>query len=290
MLARTRENLQSIYVLLFLNVAFFLFQYQDQERYRYLFSFDRSRVMSGEFWRIFTYQFVQSGPLSLFFGLLILYIMGSAVEATLGTFDFVALFLLSLLGSVAIAFGLNIALLGSFFISYSLLFIYAYLFPEQTFYVFFVLPVKVKWLAWIAAGALVVGIVFGNRQSIAAAGGVILSFGYFYFRHRRPALPRAVRPELPKKAMDEEQLVMHRNLVMFQNVKKALVSSTPEARTALAETVKAAIKPGVNICPPRDYKPENEDRYCARCEGFAECTLRHMGLTDPTLVEGDAHS
>ncbi|HVT03348.1 MAG TPA: rhomboid family intramembrane serine protease [Thermoanaerobaculia bacterium] len=290
MLARTRENLQSIYVLIFLNVAFFLFQYQDQERYRYLFSFDRSRVLSGELWRIFTYQFVQSGPLSLFFVLLILYIMGSAVEATLGTFDFMALFLLSLFGSVAIAFGLNIALLGSFFISYSLLFVYAYLFPEQTFYVFFVLPVKVKWLAWIAVGVLIVGIVIGNKQSIAAAGGVILSFGYFLLRNRRPALPKALRPDLPKKGLDEEQLVVHRNLVLYQKIKKALGPGTAEERAALAASILPTIKAGVNICPPRDFKPEHEDRYCARCEGFAECSVRHMRLSDPALAEGETHS
>lgn len=290
MLARTRENLQSIYVLIFLNIAFFLFQYQDQERYRSLFSFDKSRVLSGEFWRVFTYQFVQSGPLSLFFGLLILYIMGSAVESALGTFDFMALFLLSLFGSVAIAFGMNTALLGSFFISYSLLFVYAYLFPEQTFYVFFVLPVKVKWLAWIAAGALLVGIVLGNRQSIAAAGGVIASFGYFYLRHRRAAAPRAVRPDLPRSGLDEEQLVVHRNLVLYQKIKKALGSGTPEERLGLAQSIAPTVKAGVNICPPADFKPENDDRYCARCEGFAECSLRHMRLTDSSLAESEAHS
>ena len=32
--------------------------------------------------------------------------------------------------------------------------------------------------------------------------------------------------------------------------------------------------PGVNICPPADYKPEAEDRYCIQCEGFNECTIR----------------
>ena len=38
------------------------------------------------------------------------------------------------------------------------------------------------------------------------------------------------------------------------------------------------IVPGVNICPPADYKPDNVDGYCLRCEGFAECSARHLRM------------
>ena len=38
---------------------------------------------------------------------------------------------------------------------------------------------------------------------------------------------------------------------------------------------------GVNICPPADYKPENSDGYCIRCEGFAECSARYLKLHRP---------
>ena len=72
-----RENLNSIYVLLFLEIAFFVIQLQDPERYGSFFAFERSRVLQGEIWRLFTFQFVHSGLLSLFFGLLILYVMGT---------------------------------------------------------------------------------------------------------------------------------------------------------------------------------------------------------------------
>ena len=34
----------------------------------------------------------------------------------------------------------------------------------------------------------------------------------------------------------------------------------------------------MNICPPADYKPDNADGYCIRCEGFAECSVRYIGL------------
>ena len=45
-----------------------------------------------------------------------------------------------------------------------------------------------------------------------------------------------------------------------------------------------AVIAGVNICEPVDYKPEHSDRYCIRCEGFAECTARHLRINRPAVV------
>src|SRR5438046_2793616 len=61
MLRSRGENLRSTYILLFLNIAFFLLQFQDSEKFTRLFSFDRDAVMTGQVWRIFTYQFMQAG-------------------------------------------------------------------------------------------------------------------------------------------------------------------------------------------------------------------------------------
>ena len=160
-----RENLNSIYVLLFLEIAFFVIQLQDPERYGSFFAFERSRVLRGEIWRLFTFQFVHSGLLSLFFGLLILYVMGTVVEEACGTFDFIAFLLLSMAGGVAIGFLFDVPLLASSFSSFSLLFIFATMVPEQVFYIFFVLPVKVKWLAWIALAYLGFGLL--SRDPVA---------------------------------------------------------------------------------------------------------------------------
>ena len=88
MFRRKGENLHAIYVLLFLNIAFFLLEHQDAKRFAALFSFTRAGIIRGELWRLFTYQFTQAGqgwfffprPLVLFFNLLLLYLMGNALE------------------------------------------------------------------------------------------------------------------------------------------------------------------------------------------------------------------
>ena len=53
------------------------------------------------------------------------------------------------------------------------------------------------------------------------------------------------------------------------------------------DLLRTEIVRGVNICPPVDYKPEHSDRYCVRCEGFAECTARNMRLNRPKRIDAD---
>jgi hypothetical protein len=68
-------------------------------------------------------------------------------------------------------------------------------------------------------------------------------------------------------------------------VKKALATGADADIDRLIGLAEREIVRGVNICSPVDYKPENSDRYCVRCEGFAECTARHLRLNRPKRIE-----
>lgn len=289
MRARGRDNIHSIYVLLFLNIAFYIFQTQDLEKYVALFALDRAAIFEGQLWRLFTYQFIQSGAIALFFDLLVLYIMGAVLEELWGTWDFVAFYLLAMGGSAAVGLLLNYPLMGAYFVTYSLLFAYAHTFPEQTFLIFFVLPVKVKWIAWFAAALLAIGVVMRSPTSLAALGGVVVALAYYWLRHgpARILPPRRVSAAFRPPPMSEgNEGLGEKNLARFAEMTKALSEGSAEERRILAESIARDIKPGVNICPPADYKPENEDRYCVRCEGFAECSVRYLKLNEPST--GDA--
>lgn len=290
MRTRARDNIHSIYVLLFLNIAFYIFQTQDLEKYVGLFSLDREAIFGGQIWRLFTYQFIQTGALALFFDLLVLYIMGAVLEELWGTWDFLAFYFLSLTGSAAVGLLMNYPLMGAYFLTYSLLFAYAHTFPEQTFLIFFVLPVKVKWIAWFAAGLLAIGVAMRTPSSLGALGGVVVALAYYWLRHG-PAriIPRPVPAAFRPVPMSEGNAGLgDTNLARFAVVKRALAEGSPEDRRKLAEAIAQEIKPGVNICPPADYKPENEDRYCVRCEGFAECSVRYLKLNEPSTGGDEA--
>jgi membrane associated rhomboid family serine protease len=275
---RTRgENLRSIYILLFLNVAFFLLQHQDPQRFVRLFSFDWNAVLGGEVWRVFTYQFVQAGRvgllaippvLTLFLNLILLTLMGLSVEEEWGTFHFLAFYLISNLATAAVAASFQTALIGSFFINFTLLFVYAALNRDQTFYLSMFLPIRVTWLAWLAFGALLVGVFIGSRANLAALAGAVAGFAYYLSQRVRAPVAKP-KGDVPAADDHARMTATTRNLVRFSAVKKALATGADSDIDRLIGLSEREIVRGVNICPPADFKPEHSDRYCIRCEGFA---------------------
>ena len=294
MFRRRGENLHSIYVLLFLTLAFFFLEYQDGEKYARLFAFDRGAVAAGEFWRVFTYQFTQAAqgwfsfpkPLVLFFSLLLLYIMGAAVEEEWGTSGFLAFFAISTVVSAGTAAFLGVALLGSYFLNFSLLFVYSSVFPQQTFFLLGIVPVRIRWIAWFAAGMLLVGVFVGSPANIAALTGAIAGYAYFLSQRIRIAVPKKTE-KLPADEPAPETNTI-RNAARAVAIRRAIASGSAAEIDRLASQFRRDIVGGVNICPPADFKPDHNDGYCIRCEGFSECAVRLLtGRRPAAAAPGD---
>ena len=279
------ENLRSVYVLLFLNVAFFLLEHQDSEKYARLFSFRWGAVKAGEVWRLFTWQFTQAGEgwmeaLALFITLLLLYMMGSALEEEWGTFNFAMLFAISTLVSAGVAAWLGIPLLGTYFVYFTLLFVYASAFPQQRFYLFGAIPVPVQLLAAFALAILVYGVIQGGEANIAAFAGAAAAYLY-YLSHRIRVRFITVEEEqlqqsdIPPVRIDTTAI---HNAARYAAIKQALARKSGADVDRLIGQCEREIVANVNICPPADYKPEHADGYCIRCEGFAECSARYLKM------------
>jgi len=287
------ENLRSTYILLFLNVAFFMLQHQDGQKFASLFGFDRNAVAAGQIWRLFTYQFAQSGHvglfnippvLTLFLNLVLLSLMGFAVEEEWGTGSFVRFYLMSTLATALVAAWFNTPLLGSFFINFTLLFVYAALNRDQTFYLSTILPIRVTFLAWLALAALLTGVFFGSKANLAALAGAVVGFGYYFSQRLRVVSidPREADPESAKQ--DAAVAAATRNMTRVAAMKKALATGSDSDIDRLIDLAQRETVSGVNICEPVDFKPEHSDRYCIRCEGFAECTARHLRINRTSSV------
>lgn len=286
MFRRRGENLKSVFVLLFLNVAFFLLQHQDPTRYARIFSFDWDAVREGELWRIVTYQFRQPGSgfteaLWLFVTMLLLYMMGSALEEEWGTFHFIALFSISTVASAAVAAYLGISLLGTYFVTFTLLYVYASAFPQQTFYLFGVIPFPVRLLAALSLAYLLYGVFAGGKANVAVFSGALAGYIY-YLTQRVPARMIVARAETELAApIVRVDTVAMQNGARFAGIKHALASGSSSEVDRMIAQCERDIVPNVNICPPADYKPEHNDGYCIRCEGFAECSARYLRMNRP---------
>ncbi|MDZ4199353.1 MAG: hypothetical protein U1E27_08715 [Kiritimatiellia bacterium] len=140
------------------------------------------QVLAGESWRLLTFAFFPplSNPLFAFFAFYLFYLMGQALEAHWGSFRFNLFLLAGYLATLAAAFGTAPAQgVTPMFLGGSVFLAFAFLYPDFELRLFFILPVRIKWLAaltWAGyALALVVG-PWSERFLILAA-----TFNFFLF-------------------------------------------------------------------------------------------------------------
>ena len=179
---------------------------------------DPAAVKSGEVWRLVTYIFIpQIGGrmLEALFALLYLWYLwwlGDGLEEALGSFKLNVFYLLGMIGSTAAAFFFG-ANFSTFMLNSSLFFAFARFYPEMTIYLLAIVPVKVKWLAWIYGGVLVFGFLFSpwsyRFAVLAAFLNDLVFFGTEIFQaavQRNEVATRRRRFESDKAAATEESL------------------------------------------------------------------------------------
>ncbi len=140
-----------------LTFAIFVMQ-TEQARVAYynFLKLDSAHVFQGEIWRLITYIFVPSS-LNLFFALIsamFLSWLGRGLEEAWGAFRLNVYFIGGLisvtLGSLLFGFDES-----SLFLFHGLLFAFAMIYPNEEILLFFILPVKIKWIAWMDVAMLV---------------------------------------------------------------------------------------------------------------------------------------
>jgi hypothetical protein len=181
-----------------------------------------SLVMEGQVWRLVTFVFQPPLMMPLFalFYFSLLYTFGTALETQWGTFKYNLFLLIGYVANVAAAFigwyvlqqqinpegnemlklaaipASNAFLYGSVFLAF------ARLYPDFTLNLFFVLPIKVKWLAllaWIGyAYVLLVGNSIEQMMVLATVLNYLCFFGREHVRewkqgHRRRSFQSATK-------------------------------------------------------------------------------------------------
>lgn len=145
-------------------------------------------LLQGQWWRVITFMFVVPIPPSssllgfvfLVFGWYLFYLMGNALEQHWGSFRFNVFVFTSYVLTIAASFVTpryavtNTFILGSVFIAF------AYLNPDFELVLFFILPVKIKWLALIAIALGAYRFVMGGLPTRLQTGAAVLTFLFFF--------------------------------------------------------------------------------------------------------------
>jgi rhomboid family protein len=131
--------------------------------------------LTTAWWTVFTYMFVHGGLVHLLFNMVTLFVFGPRVERAWGAAPFVRYYILCGLGGwlAQLMIARDVPLIGASAAIYGVMLAYAMRWPDDEVYVFFAIPVKVKWLvAILAVTSLVFGLLEGD------AGGGMANFAH----------------------------------------------------------------------------------------------------------------
>ena len=153
---------------------------------------DRGLVLQGQVWRLLTFIFLptSTSPIWIIFSLYFYYLAGSGLESQWGAFRFNVYYLVGMIGTIIGAMITGGA--DNTYLNLSLFFGFAALFPNFQMLLFFIIPIKIKYLAYLDALLFLAGLIFGTwSQRVAILFSILnflLFFGGDFFRNIRQTI------------------------------------------------------------------------------------------------------
>lgn len=203
-------------------LVYFLMMLSNYSAISFL-TFNLSGLLHGEIWRIITYIFVPgySGVFSLLISLYFYYWIGSTLEQRWGTVRFNLYYfggvLLTVIGVTIVSLithQYNLTVAGTTYVNLSMFLAFAAMFPDAQVLLFFIIPIRMKWLALldIALFALEVltSLLHGNLTGVIIPILALLNFIIFiwpevHYRTERRRYQRSRQTVQFKRAVQQQQ-------------------------------------------------------------------------------------
>ena len=241
----------------------YLFSLATNSYYLYgLLRFDRELILRGQIWRLFTYPLTyRAGSVILTaISLLCYYSLGRAMENIWGTCRFTLYYLsgIVLMDIYCMIFGGQASVT---YLNLSLFLGYATLYPNASFLLFFIIPVK-AWIFALVDLVLVLSSLFtdpfpANLFSVISLANYFLFFG------------KDVLNVIPMSWRVNARRLLRRKKGGKTATKAKVIPFDAGSYEASTATVKAPYTHRCTICGRTDVSdPELEFRYCSRCKGY----------------------
>ena len=273
------------------NVAVFIADMLMNGMLTSLIAFMPEQILRGEIWRLVTFVFVpvSSGGYTIFgqtffFALatFFYYWIGTALERQWGTTRFTVFYGLGVILNIVAGFVIYAVLVGQLtgvgvaaaqarsylrtlstismtYVNMSLFFSFATLYPDMRVFLYGIIPIKVKWLAWLDVLFFVwsIGSYLLDGQWAMALAPVIAILNYLIFFWE----------DLARSLNLGREKVRHRTSAQTINFKKA----QKEVQQRKGYLHKCA------VCGITDADdPNMEFRYCSKCNGYYCYCMRHI--------------
>ena len=183
---------------------------------------DTGAVLKGELWRLATYVFVPTNTriFWLMISLYFYYWIGTTLERQWGTAKFTLYYISGVLLTAAgvlvasLISGVSYTVAGSYYMNLSMFFAFAFLFPNTQVLLFFFIPIRMKWLAYLDAALFAVDVVrsllIGNLGGALLPIIALLNFAVFiwpevHYMANRAAYRHSAQTVQFKKAAQHQQ-------------------------------------------------------------------------------------
>lgn len=169
-------------------VAMFSYLFYDLNLSQHLI-FIRENIFRGEIWRILSFILVPPpiSPLFLIFVLILYYSIGNQMESMWGAQKFTLYYFIGVVGSIVCGFISGYATVT--YLNLSLFLGYAVLFPNAEFRLYFLIPIKAKYLAYVDAAILIITMflvpIADKIAILAAFVNFFIFFGGSFYRKIR---------------------------------------------------------------------------------------------------------
>lgn len=228
-----------------------------------LLTLEPAYILHGQIWRIISWVLIPpSGNIfTTVIMMLFYYSLGTALERTWGAFRYnvyifsgilftvIGAFLLYLIVGVdAVGYGV---FFSTYYINMSIFLAFAVSYPDMEVLLYFILPIKMKWMALVYAALTIYDLVRGNLFTRIAIIASLLNFIVFFLSSRN------VKPYMPKEQMRKRKFK--------QEQERPHMTYAGGARHRCA------------VCGRTELDDPNlEFRYCTKCNGDYEYCQDHL--------------
>ena len=228
-----------------------------------LLTLEPAYILHGQIWRIISWVLIPpSGNIfTTVIMMLFYYSLGTALERTWGAFRYnvyifsgilftvIGAFLLYLIVGVdAVGYGV---FFSTYYINMSIFLAFAVSYPDMEVLLYFILPIKMKWMALVYAALTIYDLVRGNLFTRIAIIASLLNFIVFFLSSRN------VKPYMPKE--------QRRKRKFKQEQERPHMTYAGGARHRCA------------VCGRTELDDPNlEFRFCSKCNGNYEYCQDHL--------------
>lgn len=247
-------------------------------------------IVHGQVWRLISWLLIPPSASNLFFIAIMLffyYSIGTSLERVWGTWRYNVFIFTGILLTIVSAFlwmgfsyvaggagamsqigpqnyfGYYSAAFSTYYINMGIFFAYALTFPEAMVLLFFIIPVKVKWLGLLDVAYLLYEFIQGNGAMRFAIAATFVNIGLLYLRSGRSA-----RGSSYGRTMED---------IFYGASSRTGLHGKKAGNAVRRQSQPAGVVHRCAICGRTQAdNPELEFRYCSKCEGGQEYCQDHL--------------